>query len=137
MELFVNNTAVELNAPEATGSYGAYGFVAGNDSLNVTNFSSTHNIVYRAGGASQNMMDWTDWANPSYVDPNPGTVNSSVLFQGVAKAGDPVFGGQKLDSNSVLSNPMFSNVQAGDYTLQANSPAYAVGFTTAGVPLAP
>jgi hypothetical protein len=32
---------------------------------------------------------------------------------------------------------MFTNAQAGDYTLQANSPALAVGFTTAGVPLAP
>jgi len=137
MGLFVNNTAIELVAPEATGSYGAYGFVAGNDNLNVTNFSSTHNIVYRNGGSSQDLMDWTDWANPSYVDPNPGTINSSVLFQGVAKAGDTVLGGQGSDANSVLSNPMFTNAQAGDYTLQANSPALAVGFTTAGVPLAP
>jgi len=71
------------------------------------------------------------------VDPNPGTINSSVLFQGVAKAGDTVLGGQGSDANSVLSNPMFTNAQAGDYTLQANSPALAVGFTTAGVPLAP
>jgi parallel beta-helix repeat protein len=137
MELFVNNTAIELVAPEATGSYGAFGFIAGNDALKVTNFSSTHNIVFRNGGSSQDLMDWTDWTDPSYVDPNPGTINSSVLFQGVAKAGDTVFGGQGADANSVLSNPMFTNAQAGDYTLQSNSPALAVGFTTAGVPLAP
>jgi hypothetical protein len=103
----------------------------------VTNFSSTHNIVYRDGGSSQDLMDWTDWTDPSYVDPDPGTVNSSVLFQGVAKAGDTVFGGQQLDSNSELSNPMFTNSQAGDYTLQPNSPALTVGFNPAGVPLAP
>jgi parallel beta-helix repeat protein len=137
LELFVNNTAVELVAPEAQGSYGAYGFMVGNDALEVTNFSAMHNIVYRDGGSSQDLEDWTDWTDPSYVDPNPGIVNSSVLFQGVAKAGDPVFGGQQLDSNSVLSNPMFTNAPAGDYTLQPNSPAFAVGFNTAGVPLAP
>jgi len=137
MELFVNNTAVELVAPEATGSYGAYGFIAGNDALNVTNFSAMHNIVYRNGGSSQDVLDWTDWTDPSYVDPNPGIINSSVLFQGVAKAGDTVFGGQGSDANSVLSDPQFINAQAGDYTLQPNSPALAVGFTTAGVPLAP
>jgi len=137
MEMFVNNTAVELVAPEATGSYGAYGFVVGNDNLEVTNFSSTHNIVYRDGGSSQDLMDWTDWTDPSYVDPDPGTVNSSVLFQGVAKAGDTVFGGQQLDSNSVLSSPQFTNTQVGDYTLQPDSPAFAVGFSATGVPLAP
>jgi hypothetical protein len=32
---------------------------------------------------------------------------------------------------------MFTNAQAGDYTLQPNSPAVAMGFTTTGVPLAP
>jgi hypothetical protein len=96
-----------------------------------------HNIVYRNGGSSQDVLDWTDWTDPSYVDPNPGIINSSVLFQGVAKAGDTVFGGQGSDANSVLSDPQFINAQAGDYTLQPNSPALAVGFTTAGVPLAP
>ena len=137
MALFVNNTAVSLVAPEAQGSYGAYGFVVGDDALQVTNFSSMHNIVYRSGGSSQDLMDWTDWANPSYVDPNPGTVNYNVLFQNVAKAGDTVFGNQAVDSNSVLANPMFTNAQAGDYTLLANSPALVEGFVPAGVPMAP
>jgi hypothetical protein len=32
----------------------------GNDALPVTNFSATHTIVYRNGGESQDLMDWTD-----------------------------------------------------------------------------
>jgi hypothetical protein len=55
----------------------------------------------------------------------------------VAKAGDTVLGAQGTDANSVLVNPGFTSVQTGDYTLQANSPALAEGFNTAGVPLAP
>jgi hypothetical protein len=137
MTLFVNNTAVSLVAPEAQGNYGAYGFVVGDDALQVTNFSSTHNIVYRSAGASEDLMDWTDWADPSYRDPDPGTVNYNVLFQNVAKAGDTIFANQSTDANSALANPMFTNAQAGDYTLQPNSPAVAMGFTTTGVPLAP
>jgi len=137
MALFVNNTAVSLVAPEAQGNYGAYGFVVGDDALQVTNFSSTHNIVYRSAGASEDLMDWTDWADPSYRDPDPGTVNYNVLFQNVAKAGDTIFANQTTDANSALANPMFTNPQAGDYTLQPNSPALAMGFTTGGVPLAP
>jgi parallel beta-helix repeat protein len=134
LALFVNNTAVSLVAPEAQGNYGAYGFVAGNDALEVTNFSSTHNIVYRSAGASEDLMDWT---NPSYRDPDPGTVNYNVLFQNVAKAGDTIFGNQTTDAASVLANPMFTNAQAGDYTLLESSPALSMGFTTNGVPLAP
>jgi hypothetical protein len=137
MALFVNSTAVSLAAPEAQGNYGAYGFVVGDDALEVTNFSSTHNIVYRSAGASEDLMDWTDWADPSYRDPNPGIVNYNVLFQNVAKAGDTVFSNQSTDENSALVNPMFTNAQAGDYTLLPNSPALAMGFSTAGVPLAP
>jgi hypothetical protein len=41
------------------------------------------------------------------------------------------------DANSALANPMFTNAQTGDYTLQPNSPALGMGFTTSGVPLAP
>jgi hypothetical protein len=82
-------------------------------------------------------MDWTDWADPSYRDPDPGTVNYNVLFQNVAKAGDTIFANQTTDANSTLANPTFTNAQAGDYTLQSNSPAFAMGFTVAGVPLAP
>ncbi len=137
MALFVNNTAVSLVAPEAQGNYGAYGFMVGDDALQVTNFSSTLNIVYRSAGSSEDLMDWTDWADPTYRDPDPGTVNYNVLFQNVAKAGDTIFANQSTDANSALANPMFANAQAGDYTLQPNSPAVAMGFTTNGVPLAP
>jgi parallel beta-helix repeat protein len=137
LALFVNNTAVNLVAPEAQGSYGAFGFVVGNDNLEVTNFSSTHNIVYRNGGSSEDLFDWTDGADPAYRDPNPGTINYNVLFQNVAKAGDTALGSQGTDTNSVLSNPMFNNAQTGDYTLQQGSPALAEGFVASGVPLAP
>jgi len=137
LTLFVNNTAVNLIAPEAQGSYGAYGFVVGDDALQVTNFSSTHNIVYRSAGSSQDLMDWTDWADPTYRDPNPGAINYNVLFQNVAKAGDTILSGQGSDAQSVLANPQFNNVQSGDYTLQPNSPALAQGFIPNGVPLAP
>lgn len=135
LALFVNNTAVNLVAPEAAGDYGAYGFLAGSDALEVTNFSATHNIVYRNGGSSWDMEDWTDFGGSTYVDPDPGTVDYNVLYQGVARAGDAVFGNQTLDAHSVLSNPMFNNPQTGDYSLKPNSPALAVGFAQEGVPL--
>jgi hypothetical protein len=137
MALFVDNTAVSLVGPEAKGNYGAYGFVVGNDALDVTNFSSAHNIVYRSAGAPEDLMDSTDWADPSYRDPDPGPVNYNVLFQNVAKAGDTIFSNQSTDANSALANPMFANAQAGDCTPQSNSPALTMGFTTSGVPLAP
>ena len=135
--LFVNNTAVQLVAPEATGNYGSYGFVAGNDRMLTTNFSATHNIVYRNGGGSMDVLDWTDWTDPSYVDPNPGSINDNVLYQNVAKSGDTTMGPNGDDTNSQLTNPMFTNATAGDYTLQPNSPALALGFTSSAVPLAP
>jgi parallel beta-helix repeat protein len=137
LALFVNKTAVQLVAPEAQGSYGAYGFVTGNDKLQVTDFSATRNIVYRNGGSSQDLMDWTDWTDPSYVDPDPGAVDDNVLYLNVPKAGDTVWGNQPLDAHSLLANPLFTNAQAGDYTLQPGSPAIALGFSVAGVPLAP
>jgi parallel beta-helix repeat protein len=137
MALFVNNTAVQLVDPEAAGNYGAYGFIVGNDNLPVTSFSATHNIVYRDGGSSLNLEDWTDWTDPGYVDPNPGVVDFNDLFQNVAKAGDTVIGAQGTDAHSQLASPDFTNAQAGDYTLQPNSPALALGFSPTGVPLAP
>jgi len=137
MALFVNNTAVQLVAPEATGNYGAYGFIVGNDNLNVTNFTASQNIVYRSAGSAQNLTDWTDWTDSSYIDPNPGSVDYNVLYQDVAKAGDTVFGSAQTDVHSVLSNPEFANAQSGDYTLLPNSPALTLGFNSLGVPLAP
>jgi hypothetical protein len=82
-------------------------------------------------------MDWTDWTDPSYIDPDPGTVNFNVLYQNVAKAGDTVLGAQGTDANSVLVDPGFASPQNGDYALQGNSPALVEGFNPAGVPLAP
>jgi len=132
MQLFVNNTAVRLVTPESQGQYGGYGFLAGSDNLLVSHFSSTHNIVYRNGGLSLDLVDWTD---PGYVDPNPGTVDYSVLFENVVKASDPVFGAESTDVHSQLVNPMFTNPQTGDYTLQAGSPALVEGFVATDVPL--
>ena len=102
-----------------------------------TNFSITHNIVYRNGGYSNDLWDWTSYSCPPYVDPNPGTIDYNVLFQNVAKAIDPVFGNVVLDGNSVLTDPLFTNAAGGDYTLQQGSPALPLGFSTSGVPLAP
>jgi len=135
LALFVNNTAVQLVAPEATGNYGAYGFIVGGDNLEVTNFTSQHNIVYRDGGSAQDVFDWSDGG--TYIDPNPGLIDDNVLFQNVARAGDTVIGAQGVDAHSLLANPGFTNAQAGDYTLPANSPALALGFNPGGVPLAP
>ena len=103
--------------------------------MEVTNFSSQHNIVYRNGGSAQDVFDWSDGG--SYLDPNPGVIDDNVLFQNVARAGDTVIGAQGADAHSLLANPGFTNAQAGDYTLQPNSPALALGFDPSGVPLAP
>ena len=82
-------------------------------------------------------MDWTDWSDPSYVDPNPGSINDNILYQNVAKAADSVFGSQPVEANSVLANPMFTNSPSGDYSLEQSSPAFNLGFSAADVPLAP
>jgi len=136
LALFVNNTAVQLVAPEATGNYGSYGFVAGGDRMQVTNYSATHNIVYRNGGGSMDVLDWSDGAVPAYIDPNPGSISDNVLFQNVAKSDDTTMGANGADANSQLVNPMFANAASGNYALQANSPALGMGFTTSAVPLA-
>jgi parallel beta-helix repeat protein len=136
--LFVNNTAVLIPAPEANpGWIGAYGFVGGCDDLMPTNFSITNNIVYRNGGKNGELWDWTNYDYPSYVDPNPGTINYNVLFQNFSIAWDPIFGSVVLDKNTLLTDPLFTNAAGGDYTLQLSSPALTVGFSTSGVPLAP
>jgi hypothetical protein len=137
LALFVNNTPVNLVDPEASGNYGAYGLIAGNDRMRVSNFTSTHNIVYRNGGAAYDLLDWTDGSEPDYVDPNPGAIDYNVLYQNVAKSADTVFGNLPVDADTVIANPQFMNEQAGDYTLQPDSPAMATGFVASGVPLAP
>jgi parallel beta-helix repeat protein len=144
LALFVNNTAVQLSDPEALNGVGAYGFLCGEANSSgeanptmVTNFSITHNLVYRNGGVSGELSDWTNLNFPSYVDPNPGTIDDNVLYQGVAKAIDPVFGLELLDAHSLLNDQLFTNASEGNYSLQGNSPAYTVGFITSGVPLAP
>jgi hypothetical protein len=37
----------------------------------------------------------------------------------------------------LLANPMFTNPQAGDYSLELSSPAFNLGFSAIDVPLAP
>jgi hypothetical protein len=128
--LFVNNTAVNLqfNNPRI-------GIYAQDDDLSPTHFSITHDIIYLIGGGGSDLGVYL--SNSSYVDSNPGTINYNVLYQNVSKASNALFGSQALDANSVLSDPLFTNPAVGDYTLQGNSPAFGVGFITAGVPLAP
>lgn len=128
--LFVNNTAVNLqfNNPRI-------GVYAQDDDLSPTHFSITHDIIYLIGGGGSDLGVYL--SNSSYVDSNPGTINCNVLYQNVSKASNALFGSQALDANSVLSDPLFTNPTVGDYTLQGNSPAFAVGFNAAGVPLAP
>ncbi|HEY6848576.1 MAG TPA: hypothetical protein VI320_20550 [Terracidiphilus sp.] len=50
-------------------------------------------------------MDWTDWSDPSYVAPKPGSVDDNILYQNVAKAADSVFGSQPVEANSLLATP--------------------------------
>jgi len=135
--LFVNNTPVQLVDPEATGGYGALGFVVGSDHLLVHNFSATRNIVYRSAGEAQDVLDWNDWSLPSYVDPSPGFIDFNVLYHDVTTITDTVFGTQPTDAHSVIADPGFTNAQTGDYTLLPTSPAPGLGFNSAGVPLAP
>ena len=40
-------------------------------------------------------------------------------------------------TQAALTDPLFTNAAGGDYTLRLNSPAFTVGFSTSGVPLAP
>ena len=109
----------------------------GNDALPVTNFSATHEIVYRNGGESQDLMDWTDWSDPSYVDPKPGSIDDNFLYQNVAKAAESVFGSQPVEANSLLANSMPPQKKTGDYTLEQRSPAFNLGFSAADIPFAP
>jgi hypothetical protein len=137
LALFVNNTAVNLAAPEAMGHYGSYGFAAIPDDLMVSNFSANQNIIYRNGGLSQDVYDMTPSRYPAYIDPSPGTINSNLLFMNVVGATDSIFGGQALDVDSQFADPLFVSPSRGDYRIQAGSPALALGFKADDVPLAP
>jgi parallel beta-helix repeat protein len=130
LAMFVNNTAVNLTFDNLrTGNY------AQDDDLGPTDFSITHNIIYLMGGGGSDLGVYL--SNSSYLDPHSGTIDNNVLYQNVAKASNSLFGSQTLDADSVLSDPLFTNPAVGDYTLQGNSPAFGVGFISAGVPLAP
>ena len=137
LAIVVNNTAVKLAAPEATGHYGSYGFAAIPDDLMVSNFSANQNIIYRNGGLSQDVYDMTPAKYPAYVDPSPGTINSNLLFMDIAGAHDPIFGGQALDVDSLFADPQFADPSHGDYRIQEGSPALALGFKSDNVPLGP
>jgi len=110
--------------------------VVGNDNLPVSNFSATQNIVYRSEGEAQDLLDWTDWCLPSYVDPDPGIIDFNLLYRDVNPVKDTIFGTQTTDAHSLTADPGFTNTQKGDYTLQMNSPAPGLGFNSSGVPLA-
>jgi parallel beta-helix repeat protein len=127
---FVNNTAITPYAH----TYNFY--LTQNDDLNPTNFSVTHSIVYRTNGPAQ---DHTTAVPAGYVDPNPGVIDNNLVFNGTSRfdTGDPTFGKVAVDPNSMNGDPLFTNPNIGDYSLQSGSPALAMGFTTAGVPLKP
>jgi parallel beta-helix repeat protein len=137
LSLIVNNTAVGLAAPEAQGNDGSFGFAAIPDDQMVSDFSVTQNIIYRNGGLSQDVFDMTPTEYPFYEDPEPGTIDSNLLFQNVSAASDQIFGGQQLDLDTLVADPLFANPSSGDYRLQTGSPALAIGFKTSGVPLLP
>ncbi len=137
LALLVNNTAVSMIAPEATGTDGADGFAVIPDDLEVTDFSVFRNIIYRNGGLSQDVYDLAPFCNPSYVDPNPGVIDTNVLYQNVSGAVDTLFGERKLDTDSLFADPLFTNPATGDYRLQTGSPALQIGFAVPGVPLGP
>ena len=128
---FINNTAVLPNNVPA-----AFLRVAADD-LATSNFSLTHNILYRHYGPGQELLDYTPSQLPGYLDPHPGTVDYNLRYQQVTAALDSSFGSQALDAHSNNADPSFAAAGAGDYSLQAGSPAAGVGFVSAGVPLSP
>jgi parallel beta-helix repeat protein len=128
--LFVNNTPI-------TPYLHTVNFhLVQNDDLNVTNFSVTRSINYRTNGPAQ---DLTSAVPAGYVDTNPGVIDNNLVHSGQSRlnTGDPTFGKQAVDANSMNGDPLFTNPGIGDYSLKSNSPALALGFTTAGVPLKP
>jgi parallel beta-helix repeat protein len=129
--LFVNNTPYTPNIH----TFNFY--LAQNDDLKVTNFSVTHSIVHRTNGPAQDLTDAD--SSPSYVDPDPGTIDYNLAYNNQARfdSGDPTFGKIALDANSLNDDPQFVNPGIGDYSLQSGSPALTLGFTTDGVPLKP
>jgi parallel beta-helix repeat protein len=135
MLLFVNNTLVSL---AASSSYGMQVLSAGTQP-DVSNFSFTKNIVYRSSGAGS---DASLYFNPgTYTDANPGTIDYNLLYANLTAitgtaAGSGTYG-YTLDKHSKIANPLFLNTTIGDYTLQSGSPAFGLGFTSTGVPLAP
>ena len=55
----------------------------------------------------------------------------------MAKAAGSVSGSQPVEANSLLANPLFTNSQSGDYSLEQSSPAFNLGFSAIDLPLAP
>lgn len=128
---FVNNTAF---VPQVS----VVPFhLAGNDDLLVSNISITHTIMYMNGGHGTVLWDFTVNTYPNYVDPSAGTIDFNLLYLNVDKASDSIFGSQPLDVHSITADPLFTDPGSGDYTLKTNSPAAALGFIAAGVPLKP
>jgi parallel beta-helix repeat protein len=129
--LFINNSAVSL-APTTTPFYGA-----GNDDLLVSDISITHSIMYLTGGLGTVLNDFTGTSYPKYVDPSPGTVDQNLLYGQISKTVDTIFGAQTLDAHSITADPLFTDVDSGDYSFQTKSPAESIGFSESGVPLKP
>lgn len=75
-----------------------------------TGFASDYNLVYHTSGGT------------SYMNWNGATSNFATWKTNSSQ-----------DANSLSSNPTFTNAGAGDFTLQAGSPAIAAGVYIAGV----
>jgi hypothetical protein len=132
MSFFINNTPVSL---AAVSEYGVQ-ILPDNTSgpPNVGNFSYNQNIVYRSAGSGLDAS--LDFQPGSATDPNPGTINYNLVWNtGVTLA--PSLFGYTIDKNGKQADPLFVNATIGDYTLSSSSPAFGLGFTSNGVPLAP
>jgi len=128
--LYVNDSAIPLSSsPE-------YGVIAGPSGLPVTHFTVTHNIIYRTLGGGASVSTDTN----AYVDPNPGILDDNLIGLQLTKANTLVFGNPSAthaDVHSIIGDPIFQNADAEDFRLSPGSPAFTVGFSTLGVPLAP
>jgi hypothetical protein len=129
---FINNTYVSLAAGKSYGMEVLSDAPSGS-APNVSDVTYEKNIIYRPTGSG---ADGTfDFGTSGYTDPTPGTIDYNLLYQSLSKAGSTY--GYTIDKHSVIGNPLFLNTNIGDYTLQSGSPAFGLGFSSTGVPLAP
>ena len=101
------------------------------------NMDFQNNIVVQMNGESK-VMDLYDWSNDKFK-----TINKNVYYNPNGKAQYKMsvsdsnlydfaywrqFGTGQMDADSVEADPMFTDMEGGDFTLQENSPASELGF---------